>query len=556
MSHASRIMTRRLRTIAAIGILLAISPPASAHPISLPSAFVDVHKDHVRVELDVMLEDLVLFYKVQAGKDFYFPATPLRLAATKHKQFLLDGLFLVDDRGERLQGTIDDPDLATIPEKGVLQSELKARTVRFQLRYPLDHLPTLVTVSQQFGGPAAILPAQLDLVVLQQGVLLDRSRQLPANRPASYQVDWKNPPRQALTLAQIRAQREAQFRQRLGITSYSGLYSFIYITGREVRHEILVPLLTLESWVKIPRADPDSLTVEEQLAVKEQIADYFLQHNPVQVNGQAVDPRLTRLNFFGLDIRDFALNASPRKVSVYQARIGIIITYPSPGPPRTVSFKWEMFNPYATFLRSTVFALDEPVSQQTFVKEKPEFTWQARKTSPAAAGPSPVTLGIGKNRTIRPDSKQARSITTSLLENIYRCFDLSTDARIYDAMATSIEGPLLRQLFLQTKRSLIVAEQGGAIARVIAVKPLDGTLQVPGRESFKYLARWRVTGTVEHWGHIHLRENQYEALMTVSSTPSGWKIAAYELRDQKGIRMETTIRGYDPAPAIPATRSR
>jgi hypothetical protein len=103
---------------------------------------------------------------------------------------------------------------------------------------------------------------------------------------------------------------------------------------------------------------------------------------------------------------------------------------------------------------------------------------------------------------------------------------------------------------------LIVAEQGGAIARVIAVKPLDGTLQVPGRESFKYMARWRVTGTVEHWGHIHLRENQYEALMTVSSTPSGWKIAAYELRDQKGIRMETTIRGYDPAPAIPATRSR
>ena len=52
-------------------------------------------------------------------------------------------------------------------------------------------------------------------------------------------------------------------------------------------------------------------------------------------------------------------------------------------------------------------------------------------------------------------------------------------------------------------------EQGGAIAnvqevRIVSIKP---TLDNP--ESLD--CKWNVTGTVEHWGHIHTRENQYSA---------------------------------------------
>jgi len=61
-------MFPRLKMIAAIGLSLAIPRGITAHPISLPSAIVNVQPDHVQVELVVMLEDLVLFYKIQAGK--------------------------------------------------------------------------------------------------------------------------------------------------------------------------------------------------------------------------------------------------------------------------------------------------------------------------------------------------------------------------------------------------------------------------------------------------------------------------------------------------------
>ncbi len=54
-------------------------------------------------------------------------------------------------------------------------------------------------------------------------------------------------------MQELRAQREKQKRDRLGIASYSGLYSFLYITRFEVRHELLIPLLSLEQWLPIDR---------------------------------------------------------------------------------------------------------------------------------------------------------------------------------------------------------------------------------------------------------------------------------------------------------------
>jgi len=540
-------VTSYFRSLLILALLLApwAARPVSAHPISLPSAIVDVHPDHIRVEVEVMLEDLVLFYKIEAGKDFYFPSANLRQAAESHQQFILDGIQLVDDEGQRLKSLHDKLDLTGIPERGVLQSELKARVVRYHLRCALDHPLTLITVAQQLGGATPVLPAQLDLVVLQEGVLIDRSRQIPAARPVSYQIDWKNPPRRTMTLAQYREQRQQQFRQRLGITSYSGLYSFIYITPREVRHEILVPLLTLESWLKVPRADPEFVTVEEQQAVRDRIADYFLDRNPVVINGQTSSARLTRLNFFGLDIRDFALNAPARTVSIYQARVGIILSYRTKTTPRQVDFHWESFNPYATFLQSTLLAFDRPSQEHLFVKDRNQLNWRTGKDVVPDIDIRPITNGISKGRVIRPDAKRASAISTALLRNVYQSFQQTGDAGVYDAMATSVEGPLLRQLFLQTKRSLLVAEQGGAIARVKNVAPAVGKLQQAERGSFQYLATWRVTGMVEHWGHIHERENQYQAVLTIKAADDGWRLSAYQLVDQKSLRSETTIRGYD-----------
>ena len=48
-------------------------------------------------------------------------------------------------------------------------------------------------------------------------------------------------------------------------------------------------------------------------------------------------------------------------------------------------------------------------------------------------------------------------------------------------------------------------------------------------------AQWTAMGTVGHWGHIHTRQNQYEANITIDSVDGVWKITDLELLEEKRI---------------------
>jgi hypothetical protein len=48
-------------------------------------------------------------------------------------------------------------------------------------------------------------------------------------------------------------------------------------------------------------------------------------------------------------------------------------------------------------------------------------------------------------------------------------------------------------------------------------------------------SKWTAMGTVGHWGHIHIRQNQYEAIVTVQPIEGAWKITGLELLEEKRI---------------------
>ena len=47
--------------------------------------------------------------------------------------------------------------------------------------------------------------------------------------------------------------------------------------------------------------------------------------------------------------------------------------------------------------------------------------------------------------------------------------------------------------------------------------------------------RWNVTGSVGHWGHIHQRRNQYNALITVRAIDGAWKITVMKLLSEERL---------------------
>ncbi len=522
-------------------LLCACLPAISvAHPISMSDAVVDVREKSVQVDLQVMVEDLVLYRELKAGEDNLIPKPTLIAASEGHKKFVSEGFHVIGEDGKRLVGKITSVDTSRIPKTGVPLADIKSITITYVLTYRLDSPAKFITVMQQFGGKDAVLPAIMDCTILQSGVLLDRPEPLSSGQTRSTGFDWENPPKAARSFRELREQRQKRTSARLGIASYSGLYSFIYITEHEVRHEILVPLLTLEKWVPIARKTPDVLTVREQAAASRRIEAFFRSRNPVKIDGLRVRPVLSRLSFFGLDINDFAMNAKPRQVNVYQARAGIILSYSTKGWPESFEMVWETFSRYASFLRSVILVGEDEPEIHMFVEDDATFHWKADPKRHAAAAPlKPVSESLKRDVI---SEKEATSIASALIKNVYRAFDYKADGDIYDALEQSVSGDLLRKLYLQIKRSLVVAEQGGAKARVkkVSVSEVEVLSQSTGK--FTIDATWRVSGTVEHWGHIHTRENEYRAQLTVMTTAKGWKIEALQFRGQKRIQFQMKLR--------------
>ena len=243
----------------------------------MSNAVANVRENEVEIELRIMLEDLVLFHSLKADAKTLFKADDLRQAAEKHDAFLLEHFTLRDGEGAVFKGEVQRRDLSAIPDEGVPQAELMKRHAVYLMRYvPPKEKPKFITVLQQFGGPKAVVPSVMDFLVSQNAIWLRRPTQLQHGRPYTVTFDWENPPTAAPKNWREQRKKEKDEEQRkLGITSYTGLYSYIYLNDREVRHEILVPLLTFEEWLPVKRANPEFLEVAEQDAMRGKLPNGF-----------------------------------------------------------------------------------------------------------------------------------------------------------------------------------------------------------------------------------------------------------------------------------------
>jgi hypothetical protein len=225
------------------------------------------------------------------------------------------------------------------------------------------------------------------------------------------------------------------------------------------------------------------------------------------------------------------MRAEPRRLSAWTARVGVILTYATKGAPGRVDLKWTLFNNEMLAARAVIFAYDKG-SRFTFYPRQPLFTWD----NPGAP-PLPAVSAISTGE------KSREAVAESLLRNVYRAFDYHNESDIYDALARSVQGDLLADLYLKIKQGLIMQEQGGAVARVREVKvvrtePAEGN----SKNGFAERVTWQVEGTVEHWGHIHMRVNEYSADLEIEPAGGSWKITAMKVSRQSQVKSAVLLR--------------
>ncbi len=151
-----------------------------------------------------------------------------------------------------------------------------------------------------------------------------------------------------------------------------------------------------------------------------------------------------------------------------------------------------------------------------------------------------VVCALTLPRAFRPSyvsKADGDEIVLDLLENVYRSFDYREESVIYDALERSAAGELLTDIYLETRRSLVRENQGGARAKVQNVEMVDSIYEsLSGEIGFVSTCTWNVAGSVGHWGHVHQRQqNQYQARFVVKAVDGLWKITDLELLQEERL---------------------
>lgn len=589
-------------------MLTSVDAARAEHPISVTEAQVFVAGNSARMRIQLFAEDLFLFHDLQPGDFDVLPPEELQRGLDAHGNFLLEKVAIRDKLGELYKGRITDVQPFEIPEEGIPVDDLMLHSATYELEYPFEEPPEFLTLQQNISDENFIFPSEMKLTLHQAGTDLTYTEVLKPGAVQTLRFDWSG---DSLADDATEEEWEAWFdRQReatLGITSYSSVYSFIYIEPAEVRHEILVPLASLRTILPLEHEDPAFVSVDEQDGVRSLIREWLAEQNPTTINGTRIEPEFTRIDFYGLNLRDFAKQAEQRRVSLASGRVGIILTYAAPDyPVRDVSLNWNLFNSSLRKIQSVVFAYPDSLQRFEFSRfNEPEdniLRWQADGATVPASGervmaeiPPPammripiaslilITVAVGlafclprhrlrntaaclvlaavtfpfarvavKDPFADPPeiaSGTARSVFEELHAGAYQALDFGSEERIYAELADSIDGPLLETVYLQLRKGLQLREQGGAVARVRSVEYVEGekASDAPAADlwpGFRFRSRWTVSGTVEHWGHVHERQNQFCALFSVEPRDGFWKITDMQIEDQKSIATKTRLRKF------------
>ncbi|WP_455211100.1 hypothetical protein [Kaarinaea lacus] len=387
------------------------------------------------------------------------------------------------------------------------------------------------------------------------------------------------------------------------------LMSFLYIEPYEVRHEILTRVKDLEQWMDLGLKGNEYIEVEELDALKQRIGEFLLTKNTVKVDGMALKPILDRTNYVKVGTKGIQLLEKPERLEKSTAIVGVIITYITDGMPKEATVDWELFsdeiqrvpatsvdpagslpafvNPqdpihkWTNYLTNykiptvievavvdTVEELNIPVLFVVSLILALPLAWvilkRKQNQKPVAILSSVLVLVLVAGivsypyvniATAKPvplltsiKDTEANKILESLLKNVYRAFDFRDEQDVYDKLALSIDGDLLADVYLQHRKSFTVQKAGGAQAKVKEVNMLNATAEPVDGESHTYniKSQWTAMGTVGHWGHVHTRVNQYDAIVKIKAIDNNWKIVGLELLEEK--RLDPTQAQIAQAP--------
>ncbi len=561
-------------------------------------AEIHIHEDHVKIQLEIFVNDIKTFDRL-IPDEFFAGTNIIRAPLEERmRQFSNEDLQIIADKDATLRATLKlaEPRLrkerpSPIPWKinpysgqpipGPPQDK---RVLYVELIYPFKEKPASLTFIPPRDEETKTSKVSIGFITYHKGVLINDFRYF--SEPSTLTLDWTDPWYSAFD-------KKALKRWQRG-----SVMSFLYIEPFEVRHEILARVKDLEAWLDLGLRGDEFIEVDENEPLKKRVGEFFLKRDKTLIDGKKLRPILDRTAFVKYSMTGSTFLVQPEQLPINTAMVGVIITYLTDRIPQQVTNQWDLWSdriqkvptnaidpagPFPSYLTpddnvltwtnflktyqmptvakikvdESLTTMKIPVASALCLLAVVPIGWQIVKRKKNARSIGLLTglvvvliaagvglypflkVAVAKPAVLAPSmtDEDAVVVLNSLLKNIYRSFDFREEEDVYDRLATSVSGDLLAEIYLQNRKSMVVTQAGGAQARVkeveilkVDVKPLaDHPL---GR---LFHAQWTATGTVGHWGHIHVRKNQYEANITVQPMDGAWKITSLELLEEKRI---------------------
>jgi len=538
-----------------------------------------VEEDEVRVEFEASVPDLVAFdsifpdrFRVRMGQQ----SEPEEVLI---ERFFTEEFVIRADGGAPLRGRLVSFETRRrVPRDEItgeplpVAEDVGTPVVFVVFSCPLDGRPETLSFSpptKEGGVPAATI----GFVTYHQGLPVMDFRYLGSEE--TLDLDWSDP-------------WFSKFRNRNLWRQYdSPLNVFLYVEPYEVRVEIIARPADIQAWTDLGIEGLGSFPVEIQNDIKMQVGEFFGENLDLTIDGEPVTPVLDRINFLNRTLRTSTVITPPRELDASSATLGVIFVQPRTGYPQEAAVTWTLFpdrveripgaatdeaGPLRFFLQRD----DNVLWWKNFLKDPTLPTLMDVRTPPSvlmrlvmwlcrlglvvaavlllragarAAGRSeswaPVGVlallvvafaagGWAAAGSVNIDADRASEIVSALLHNIYRAFDYRDEEMIYDTLEHSVTGDLLTETYLETRRGLELASQGGARAKVQEIE-LTGLAILDSDDGLSVRCQWNVAAAVGHWGHIHQRVNRYVADLHLEPVDGVWKITEMELIEEQRL---------------------
>jgi hypothetical protein len=541
-----------------------------------------IEPDEIGAELEIGLNDLGAFANLLPDPIHDKLGIEPEPLETRLPQFFGEDFVIRADGGEALWGRVEEmtvrPRIRRDPITGdplPLSPEDEQEIVVFaRIRYPFVGRPATLSFSPPQSA-SEFAAAEIGFQVYHRGLPVNDFRYFGSTETLN--LDWEDPWYSRFDNRNLRRQFDAP------------LSAYLYIEPYEIRKEIVLRPKDLQEWVDLGLEGKEVIAAAEWDDIKGRVVAFLEDRNRVLVDGKPVRGFLDRIHFIRRSLRTTGVIDTPVDLPVISATLGVIFVYPIDGLPQEATMEWELFNerirkvpsmatdeagglPYFLVPDDAVLRwqnfLKNPTIPRLVAVQPPKganlwltgwavlagaglLVLMARHGRGIVAGRLPSKRMIALTavlafivaislplaiRSRRVSDAEAGAIVAGLLENIYRAFDYREEERIYDTLERSASGDLLTDIYLETRRSLEIENQGGARAKVQSVEMLQVEAEpIGGEPGFVTECTWNVSGSVGHWGHIHQRTNQYVARLTVRAIDGAWKVTDLELLQEERL---------------------